>query len=309
VVRSLNKIDPVIRKSGVSVFLAAFAPLTTINDNLKTLQINFDSVSLKLALLFSGPSGWTALLVNAGASLYAFKDQVVNFLIWWGNATFDALMAISKFFNDLFIKPFVDMFNLIKKPVLDFLSWFDQRWKDAAQAFNSYIISPIKNSWDAMIGYLKGGFNSFLQWLFSGLNKAITEYNKIIGVANTLPGVRQIDYIANVGVPQFANGGVINAPTMAMVGEGGQREYIIPESKMASASARYLSGSRGGQVLGSGNATMAAPVINITTGPVIEQNGQQYVSVTDLERAMRATADGVMSRLRTPSARLALGMG
>jgi hypothetical protein len=50
------------------------------------------------------------------------------------------------------------------------------------------------------------------------------------------------------------------------------------------------------------------PTISITTGPVMEFDGQRYVTVADMERAMRLTAEGVIGRLRTPSARIALGM-
>jgi hypothetical protein len=81
---------------------------------------------------------------------------------------------------------------------------------------------------------------------------------------------------------------------------------------MAAASANYLNGARGGAVIpayasggyvGGGNAQ-----INITTGPVMQQGGQQYVTMADLERAMRATADGVYSSLRTPAGRYAAGV-
>jgi hypothetical protein len=98
------------------------------------------------------------------------------------------------------------------------------------------------------------------------------------------------------------------------VGEGNKREYIVPESKMAAASSRFLAGQRGASVIPTTGASgppatgQAAPVINITTGPVLESNGERYVSVADLERAMRLTAEGVIGRLRTPSARIALGM-
>jgi hypothetical protein len=51
------------------------------------------------------------------------------------------------------------------------------------------------------------------------------------------------------------------------------------------------------------------PQINVTTGPVLQQDGQQWVSMTDLERAMRKTADGVISTLRRPGTRIALGVG
>jgi SLT domain-containing protein len=107
-------------------------------------------------------------------------------------------------------------------------------------------------------------------------------------------------------VPAFAQGGTVNRPTLAMVGEGGQREYIIPESKMAAASSSFLAGARGDAVLAGGGGK--SPVININTGPVMEFDGQRYVTVTDMERAMRATAEGVLGRIRTPAARTALGI-
>lgn len=110
-------------------------------------------------------------------------------------------------------------------------------------------------------------------------------------------------------LPRFASGAYVQGPTVAQIGEGGESEYVIPASKMASASSSYLAGARGTAVLSStGTTTAAAPQINVTTGPVLQFNGERYVKLDDLERAMRATADGVISRLRTPAARIALGL-
>jgi SLT domain-containing protein len=109
-------------------------------------------------------------------------------------------------------------------------------------------------------------------------------------------------------VPAFAQGGVVDRPTLAMVGEGGEREYVVPESRMAAASSNYLAGARGGAVLAGAASGGGTPTINITTGPVMEFDGQRYVTVTDMERAMRLTAEGVLGRIRTPAARTALGI-
>lgn len=107
----------------------------------------------------------------------------------------------------------------------------------------------------------------------------------------------------------FASGGYITEPTLGLIGEGGEREYIVPESRMARASAAYLAGARGPAVLSpTGTTGNERAQINIQTGPVMEFNGERYVKLEDLERAMRATADGVISKLRTPAARIALGM-
>jgi hypothetical protein len=53
----------------------------------------------------------------------------------------------------------------------------------------------------------------------------------------------------------FADGGYVTGPTPAVVGEGGEPEHIIPESKMAGAMKRYNAGARGPGVLpGSGES-------------------------------------------------------
>jgi hypothetical protein len=40
----------------------------------------------------------------------------------------------------------------------------------------------------------------------------------------------------------------------------------------------------------------------------MQMDGNQYVTMADMERAMRQTAEAVMGRLRTPAARQALGV-
>ena len=47
----------------------------------------------------------------------------------------------------------------------------------------------------------------------------------------------------------LAEGGYVSGPTNALVGEGGEPEYIIPESKMRESMARYSRGARGGSVI------------------------------------------------------------
>jgi hypothetical protein len=41
---------------------------------------------------------------------------------------------------------------------------------------------------------------------------------------------------------------------------------------------------------------------------VMQQDGNRWVTLADLERAMRQTESATLARLRTPSARLALGI-
>jgi hypothetical protein len=85
------------------------------------------------------------------------------------------------------------------------------------------------------------------------------------------------------GFKAFQYGGVVNSPTLGMIGEGGESEYIIPASKMDGAMARYSAGARGGAVIPGGShesGTVAGGSGNTIveyTGPTLNFNGDEYV--------------------------------
>jgi len=125
------------------------------------------------------------------------------------------------------------------------------------------------------------------------------------------------------GFKAFQSGGVVNSPTMGMVGEGGESEYIIPASKMAGAMSRYSAGARGGAVIpgGSGDpGTVAGSSGNTVveyTGPTLNFNGDEYVpksAVPDIigaaaKRGAQAGKAQVIGSLRNSrSQRASLGL-
>jgi hypothetical protein len=238
--------------------------------------------------VFSGPVGWTVLAVAAVVAMaIAFRKPLTDFAAWvgtWGK-------TVGQFFTDNVTTP-------ITKAWQSMVEFLPKAMNTAA--------ATIKSVFAGVGTAIKAVLNSVLRGVFGAVNGAIGNINRLVIAANNISAkVRgpQLPTLPTLSVPQFAKGGVVNGPTLAMVGEGGEPEYIIPQSKMAAASANYLNGARGGSVIPSGNAQ-----INVTTGPVMQQGGQQYVSMADLERAMRKTADGVYASLRTPAGRYATGV-
>ena len=256
-------------------------------------------IATAFIVLITGPVGIVALLVAAGVAIYAFRDQigaafnaVVNFIGGAFNTIGDLLKAGAQAYMDYYVKPILGFFKGLY---------------DGAVAIFSKIGSAIGKAFEAVVGTIKNVFRSVLQYLADRVNFAAGLINVLIRAFNRLPAP-DIPVIPSLAVPAFAQGGVVDRPTLAMVGEGGEREYVVPESKMAAASSNYLAGARGGAVLAGAASGGGTPTINITTGPVMEFDGQRYVTVADMERAMRLTAEGVIGRLRTPSARIALGI-
>ena len=88
-------------------------------------------------------------------------------------------------------------------------------------------------------------------------------------------------YMAN-GIKPFAYGGIATRPTLGLVGEAGEDEYIIPASKMASSMQRYSAGARGEAVIpGTGSSYAGGGVGGSTTvnysGPILNFNSEEFV--------------------------------
>ena len=115
----------------------------------------------------------------------------------------------------------------------------------------------------------------------------------------TLPGLEGTGALApkplfKNGV--FAEGGFVTSPTRALIGEGGESEYVIPASKMKSAMNRYAAGARGNAVLsggdetsGSGMATMAPAAIDVRYN-VERINNVDYVTNQEFQAGLQQAA-------------------
>jgi tape measure domain-containing protein len=93
-----------------------------------------------------------------------------------------------------------------------------------------------------------------LQTIFNALSGG----SNALGTANkNLTGTGALKTpIPGLKVGGYAEGGFVTGPTLAMVGEGSEPEYVIPQSKMSAAMSRYSRGARGKSVI-SGNGTSA----------------------------------------------------
>ena len=84
----------------------------------------------------------------------------------------------------------------------------------------------------------------------------------------------------------FAEGGYVTGPTNAIIGEGGESEYVIPASKMGAAMSRYSAGARGESVIApSGGDDGNASSANHYTLETVVINNVEYATVEQV-RAM-----------------------
>ena len=80
----------------------------------------------------------------------------------------------------------------------------------------------------------------------------------------------------------FSSGGYVTSPTVGLVGEAGEDEYVIPASKMASSMQRYSAGARGDAVVAGGGSSYAGGGAGGSTtvsysGPILNFNSEEFV--------------------------------
>lgn len=137
---------------------------------------------------------------------------------------------------------------------------FGNMKNDIATTFDN-VKTKISNVWDKVLTDTKSFINKFLGFIENMLNKPVNGINKLIEKVNSigsikLPGEKSlginIPLLSTVNIPRLAEGGIVDRPTVAMVGEAG-KEAVMPLenntswiNKLASQIVGLLSETNGG---------------------------------------------------------------
>jgi hypothetical protein len=282
-----------------------------------------------LVAIITGPVGLIAALVAAGVALFVFRDQVGNAMAGLGDMWINTFQAMIDFSRDIFNQIIQSFTSVVNTPFGILIKAMRGDWGGVLLAMASLALDQFKgigdmigrqlrgaftaasnavqNIWNGMLQGIRNAINSVFAGIGSTINSWINGINNAIRSVASATGTK-LPQIATVNIPRFATGGYVTGPTIAQIGEGGQPEYVIPSSKMGAASAAYLGGARGAAVL-AGSATNGRPVIEITTGPVMQQaDGSRWVSLDDAAAMVRQAVDQLRGELAQPSTRAALGV-
>tara|TARA_Y100000004_G_scaffold195671_1_gene263345 strand:+ start:255 stop:1961 length:1707 start_codon:yes stop_codon:yes gene_type:complete len=282
----------IVALGGIAAAAAVFTPLitaiTSIGPLLTALATGIGPVvaavkglGVALAAVFSGPVGWVALAVAAGAAIFTFRDEIGQAFTAIG----DTIKAGADAFNDVFVQPVIQGGKDVFDGLVDTLS----RIGDA-----------LKAPFEAAANMVRGIVNGILNGVGNAISSVVSAINGIISGANralaklNLP---QIPYLPTPNIPRFAKGGMVTGPTLGLIGEAGP-EYIVPARKAQGFAQNILAGVRGpGAIPKFAEGGFVAPSsasVSIQTGPVTQMDGQNFVTTSDLGAAVEA---GVLQTL------------
>lgn len=171
------------------------------------------------------------MIVSGVVSFVQSVQSVIGTIVGWINT--NIITPISTFFTGLwnnivssvtsFIQGvksvFITIVNWIKTNIIDPISnFFSNLWSDIETAFN--VVA------DTISSVLKGAVNMVLNFICGVINSVISGLNGAINVINEIPGV-SITKIDKLEVPQLARGGIVDQPTLSVIGEAG-KEAVMP---------------------------------------------------------------------------------
>ena len=230
--------------------------LTNIwNSIISTFQSAWDGITN----ILGGAGEWFA---NTFQSAW---DGVVNIFTnlgpWfserWSDVT-NALSNIGAWFTDIFQKAWTGLTNVFS----GLGNWFTERWNDVTNAlanvatwFGSIFTSAynaVVNAFSSIGGFFSGvwatvksifvnagqmvgsavggafrsAVNTVLGTIENVVNGFVGMINGVIGMINKIPGV-SLGSIGYVSLPRLARGGIVDSPTVAMIGEAG-KEVVMP---------------------------------------------------------------------------------
>lgn len=168
---------------------------------------------------------------------------LANVAVWIGNMFQKAWDALTSIFSSIGTW-FGERWNDVTTALSNVATWFGNIFRTAFEAVRnafSSIGSFFSGVWNTvkgifvnagqMVGSAVGGafrsaVNAVLGTIENVVNGFIGMINGVIGMINKIPGV-SLGGIGYVSLPRLARGGIVDSPTVAMIGEAG-KEVVMP---------------------------------------------------------------------------------
>ena len=195
-----------------------------------------------------------------------FKSLGSWFGARWNDVT-NALSNVASWFGNTF----TSAYNAVKNAFSSIGSFFSGVWSTVRNIF----VNAGQMVGSAVGGAFRGAVNAVLGTIENIVNGFINMINGVIGVINALPGV-SLGYINGISLPRLARGGIVDSPTIAMIGEAG-KEAVVPleNTGFLQTMGRVVS-SAVADVIGNNQPTSGA----LTGDIVIQLGGTEYARFT-----------------------------
>lgn len=239
------------------------------------LYKNWDTVKAKAAQLGAKISGiWTKINTAVTTAIAAISSR------------FPALGAV---LSGLW-KSVQDVWGNIKAIFSNIIGFIDNVFSGNWSAAWGNVVSIFGNLFGELANIAKAPINAVI----SVINMVLSKINEMkISIPDWVPGVGGKTLGFNIPqIPMLATGGIATAPTLAMVGEGGEPEAVLPLSKLAQLLDDWDKKPKPGSA-GGGESIVFSPVFNFYGGTPSREEAMEAgrVSFAEFKRLYRRMKD------------------
>lgn len=232
----------------IGAIIGIFVYLYRTNDEVRAA---FDTAWAKITEVVIG----TAAIIRQvwDEILWPVFQLLINFIVELWNTHLSGLLANLAIFAAGFVTAAADILN---KFVLPFISYFVKKIAPAISGVVNGILTVLggiitfltgafvgdwSKAWEGVKTIFKGIWNGIVSYveaamsiIADGINWIIRQLNKIkIDIPSWVPGIGgrsfsiNISEISKMQLPRLANGGIVDGPTRALIGEAG-KEAVLP---------------------------------------------------------------------------------
>ena len=226
------------------------------------LQVKFNIFGAIFDWITSVWNGLTGFFSGIFNAIGVIVQVVLNLVAGYFKTSWDIMVAIwnvlTGFFGGLwngvvsifsgvigfFAGIFQGAWNVVKGVFAGVGGFFQGVWNTIVGIFGS-VGTAVGN---AIGGAVKGVVNSILGFAEGTINGFIRAINLAIDMINIIPNVH-IDKLGLLHIPRLATGGIVGPQgggSVIVAGDGGEDEWVVPESKMASLIEQLNSRGQGG---------------------------------------------------------------
>lgn len=237
------------------ILQATISLVQSIIQALPQILSSLVAIVIELVKILTAPENLQILLEAGFQLLFGIIEAIPQIITALLEAMPDIIDNLITYLTDpktieMVIKAGVQLFLALVQAVPQILgalfSAFGQLFSNLWNRLKSIFQSFAGNFGQAIGQMFKNAINGVLIFIENFINQPINAINGLIGVINKVPGVN-LGYLNRIYLGRMETGGIVPSTAggrLILAGEGGEDEWVVPESKMASM-IEQLGGVRG----------------------------------------------------------------
>ena len=242
----MSKISDGFTETGDAIMNILSTLLTALLDlTVAVLKVIWDTI---VAIFQAIWDGIVAIFTPIGEWFSERWNDITTVLAdvakWFGETFQKAWDALTKVFSPIGTW-FGERWNDVTTALANVATWFGNIFSSAYEAvtnafssigsFFSGVWETVKNIFvnagqmvgSAVGGAFKGAVNAVLGTIENVVNGFIGMINGVLDAIRGLPGLGWVGSVGTISLPRLARGGIVDSPTVAMIGEAG-KEVVMP---------------------------------------------------------------------------------